>query len=107
MQKIRIGTRGCESCTQGRFEHIARAARILADDDPCFFIFAVIPAEVTAYLKRMHDGQINVCLSSESVSAKVLTHILLLSLFDFFGCCIIQQKRHIHMHLKHCRRDIC
>ena len=74
MQKIGISTRCSKACAQCRLEHIARTAGVLADDNTSLVFLAVVPAEIAAYLKCMHDRKVNIRFPAEAVSSEIFSH---------------------------------
>ena len=77
MKQISVRAGGSDPGRQGALVHIGGPPRILADDDPCFFLRmlpAVIPAEETAGAESMVGGQIYAGFAAKTVGPEVFAH---------------------------------
>ena len=76
MQQVGVRARCGEPGAESRFEHIARAAGVLADHDLGLMVFSVVPAEIPADLEGVINGQVLVGLTAKSVRSKILPHFV-------------------------------
>ena len=80
VEQVGIGPRGSDARCEGIFEHIRRAARVLADDDARVVVhvrlavLVEVPAEEAADFKGMFGGQSYVGFAAEAVGSKIFSH---------------------------------
>ena len=78
MQEVHIRARGREPCRERILEHIARAARVLADCNLAAravrVFLSVVPAEIPSHLIGVHRRELNIGLAAKAVCSKILAH---------------------------------
>ena len=77
MQHVGIPACRGEACNDCILKHIAGAARVLSDYNPCLFpdSCAIIPTDKLTDLICMITGEIDVCLTAKSVCSEIPSHI--------------------------------
>ena len=84
VEQVGVGARRGDACGQGVFQHVRRAARVLADDDACRLavgvLGGVIVAEEAADLECVLGCQRDTGFTAEAVRTKVFSHRFLIFL---------------------------
>ena len=78
MQEVHIRARGREARRERILEHVARAARVLADCNLAAravrVLLPVVPAEIPSHLIGMHRRELDIGLAAKAVRSEILAH---------------------------------